>query len=136
MRPDISFRLADKTYHLDVTVTQPLAASHGARADTPGACAEAAAKKKHAKYDPVTQPGHVFVPIVFETYGTMADESIEHLTKLAVALGKRHGLPPHRSIPMFFQRLSAVLQTAVADVLVRTEAIPDELVEDAVLAFE
>ena len=80
-RPDIMISMEAKSYYLDVSVAHPLALStllHGS--EKTGYTAAKREKKKITKYrESIQQEGGLFYPLVVESYGMMADESVKAL---------------------------------------------------------
>jgi hypothetical protein len=120
---------------LDLAVTSPLAATYErARADVLVAlrAANKYADDKRKKYEQFLAPGTCrrFTPMIFESFGSMTDECRQMLCSIAVAYGNRRNMPPHRSIPMIMQRVSAALQQSLAETLVFDTEFDDGLVPE------
>jgi hypothetical protein len=106
---------------LDITVTYPLqAATICHAAGTSGFAAAKRVTEKQAKYGEECQRAGIdFVPIVFETFGALAEVSAECLKKISKMWGSHISLPSSRSVSFFFQSLSVSLQRGNAEMLLR-----------------
>jgi len=85
-----------------------LAASYLANTSTTaGAAAEAAATRKQAKYQELSNT-HVFIPLALETLGPINNTGIDFISDLARDLTRSTGDP--REYSFLFQRLSISVQ--------------------------
>ena len=113
----------------DVTVTAPNAKSYTnlTKDFTPLAAAERAEKAKHDKYKNDLTAGATLVPLVFESYGAMSENTRLELTRVATLWGQRRHINPCVAIPHVFQRVSAALHISIAGLLTATDDTPEEV---------
>ncbi len=121
---------------LDLAVTTPLAAYHrenlpGAQRTEPLAAAKWYAASKRRKYADFVPDNIIFRPLIFESFGSMTDECRKTIGTAASAWGKRRNIPPHRAIPLVFQRISVTLQNSIAEYLVLDAEFPESLLPNA-----
>src|SRR6218665_3263082 len=99
---------ADSFLVWDATVTDTLAASYLANTSTTsGAAAEAAATRKQAKYQELSNM-HVFIKLALETLGPINNTGIDFISDLACDLTLSTGDP--RETSFLFQQLSISVQ--------------------------
>ena len=92
----------------DATVADTLAASYLLNTSTTaGAAAEAAATRKQAKYQELSNT-HVFIPLALETLGPINNTGMDFISDLARDLTRSTGDP--RESSFLFQRLSISVQ--------------------------
>ena len=98
--------------------------------------ADRAVANEKWKYGPhLEKADHLrFVPLAFETFGAMAEESRKALTTIYYHFGVRHGMIPSKAIPHCASQVSAALQHKIAAILSGSNAVvdpalcPDEVV--------
>lgn len=107
----------------DVTVINTLAHSYiSTTASTPGAAAEIAIKRKETKYIDLLS-SYIFVPIAFETLGSIGSQSVCFLKDLGRRLTASTG--DVRESVFLFQRLSICVQRFNAVCFRNSFAVPD-----------
>ena len=96
----------------DVTVVDTVAPSYvGSTAQTMGAASRIAEHRKLAKYKDL-QDQYEVIPIAFETFGSLADDTETTLTEIADLIKQERG---GRQGHFFLERLSLALQRGNAN---------------------
>jgi hypothetical protein len=121
-RPDLTVHnLAEsnKPHFLDIQITSPVPACGGpisaAHAQTPLRAASSAAKDKERKYrDAVQATGFGFIPIIFETTGSMTSDTLKLLRNNIQAAAKDKGIPFGTLWQFWISSLQVVLQRSLA----------------------
>jgi hypothetical protein len=113
-----------KDYCLDIAITSPLQhkyLEHSAKVD--GYAADHYFGFKMTKYaKDVEDAGHIFKPIVFETFGRVANESYDTLVKIAIRKAERFSSSQSETIRQFFQHLSVTLQIRNANMVLKRDS--------------
>jgi hypothetical protein len=99
-------------YCIDVAVTSPLQKKYREQAaKTEGHAADDYYKYKMGHYAKAVEEANMkFQPVVFETFGRIAPESLKALTKLAIIKADHKSSPHSQTIQQLFQQLSVSLQ--------------------------
>jgi hypothetical protein len=112
-------------YCLDMAVTSPLQAKYVSdAAKTDAHAASHYYQFKISKYAREVEAANMtFKPIVFESYGRIAPESIETLVRIASIRADRYSSPRSESIHQFFQKISVALQIRNANMVLKRDSI-------------
>jgi hypothetical protein len=111
-------------YCLDVAVTSPLQKKYREQAaKTEGHAAADYYKYKIGHYAKAVEEANMkFQPIIFETFGRIAPESLKALTKIAIRKADQKSLSHSQSIQSFFQQLSVSLQVRNANMVLKRDS--------------
>jgi hypothetical protein len=109
---------------LDVAITSPLQPKYiNGASKTDGHAATDYYKFKLSKYsEEIVAANLVFKPIIFETFGRIAEESLPTLIKIASIRADRFSTPRPKSIQKFYQRLSVALQIRNANMVLKRDS--------------
>ena len=118
---DVSFKswAPHRGLAIDVAVICPLAASHLDEAEP---CEEYAIRHKHARYDASFVGSHYdFTAMVFETSGALNSEGLAVIKQIFRCASKRSGMGHSSFCGRAWARLSACIQTSVAQTILNRE---------------
>jgi hypothetical protein len=111
-------------YCLDVAVTSPVQKKYREHAaKTEGYAAADYYKYKVGRYAKAVEEANMkFQPIIFETFGRIAPESIKTLTKIAIIKADKTSSPHGQTIQFFFQQLSVSLQIRNSNMVLKRDS--------------
>ena len=116
---------------IDVSVVFPLQPSFIRRAaDSPGGAATAKEAVKNRAYEAACSAANIrLVPVIVDTWGAWGKAAIPLIRMLARKAGEREDLHPAESVPRAFTRLSVLVQSHIATLLMANASAADDLLQ-------